>query len=123
MKPVILAVATLACALAFDLPAQAHHSFAMFNADQTTTLTGTVKSYAFRMPHVWFFVVVPTAGGGQEEWGCEMSSPNLAVRKGWNIDSLKVGDKVTVAMHPMRDGAKAGSVISVVMPDGKTMMN
>jgi hypothetical protein len=122
MKPIVL-VAALTLAFGAQRPAQAHHSFAMFDADQTMTVTGTVKSYAFRMPHVWFFVVAAVPGGGQEEWGCEMSSPNLAVRKGWNIDSLKVGDKVTVTMHPMRDGAKAGSVVKVIMPDGATMMN
>jgi hypothetical protein len=122
VKRIIAAVAglTLACAAP---EARAHHSFTMFDNSQTLTLTGVVKSYAFRMPHVWFFVVVTTANGGQEEWGCEMSSPNLAVRKGWNIDSLRAGDRVTVAMHPMRDGAKAGSVTQVTLPDGSTLLN
>lgn len=103
--------------------AQAHHSFGMFDQAKNTTVTGTVKSYSFRMPHVWFFIDAPGAGAAAEEWGMEMGSPNLITRKGWHINSLKVGDKVTVVMHPMRDGSKAGSVVSVVLPDGKTLMN
>jgi hypothetical protein len=112
-----------AAVLAAPMAAGAHHSFTMFDSDKTINVSGVVKSYSFRMPHVWIFVLVPMGGGGTEEWGCEMSSPNLAVRKGWNIDSLKPGDKVTVAMHPMRDGAKAGSVVSVTLPDGAVLMN
>jgi hypothetical protein len=116
----ILAAAGLASALVGG--AEAHHSFGMFDQQKNVTLTGTVKSYSFRMPHVWFFMDAPGASG-TEEWGMEMGSPNLITRKGWHINSLKVGDKVTVVMHPMRDGSKAGSVVSVVMPDGKTLMN
>lgn len=118
----ILAAAGLAGALALASAAQAHHSFGMFDQQKNVTITGVIKTYAFRMPHVWFFMDTPGASGS-EEWGMEMGSPNLIVRKGWHINSLKPGDKVTVVMHPMRDGRKAGSVVSVVLPDGTTLMN
>ncbi len=108
--------------LALTGAAQAHHSFGMFDQQKNVTMTGVIKTYAFRMPHVWFFMDSPGASGA-EEWGMEMGSPNLIVRKGWHINSLKPGDKVTVVMHPMRDGSKAGSVVSVVLPDGTTLMN
>lgn len=117
----ICSLAILAQMLA--TPALAHHSFAMFDNTKEVTLVGTVKSYSFRMPHTWFYVLVEKPGGETEEWGMEMGSPNLLARKGWHINSLKPGDKVTVVIHPMKNGKKAGSVVSVLMPDGQTLSN
>jgi len=113
--------AAVAATLALGFAADAHHSFGMFDNQKNVTVTGVVKRYDFKMPHVWFFMTSEDAAA--EEWGMEMGSPNLIVRKGWHINSLKAGDKVTVVMHPMRDGSKAGSVVSVVLPDGKTLLN
>jgi Family of unknown function (DUF6152) len=103
-------------------PASAHHSFNMFALDQNVTVSGTVKDYQFKMPHVWFYMIVPTKEG-TEEWGFECHSPNLVARKGWNLNTLKPGDKITVMMHPMRDGSKAGSVAYVTLADGKVLWN
>ena len=104
-------------------PASAHHSFNMFALDQNVTVSGTVKDYQFKMPHVWFYMFVPTKDGGTEEWGFECHSPNLVARKGWNLNTLKPGDKISVMMHPMRDGSKAGSVAYVTLADGKVLWN
>ena len=105
-------------------PALAHHSFAMFAVDQVVTVQGTVKEYEYKMPHVWIYLIVPSkTGAGQEEWGFECHSPNVVARKGWNLASFKPGDKVTLRMHPMKDGSKAGSVIDVILPSGKTLWN
>ena len=118
-----LAPAALAAAgLSLSTQASAHHSFNMFALDQNVTVTGTVKDYQFKMPHVWFYLVVPTKTG-TEEWGFECHSPNLVARKGWNLNTLKPGDKVTVMMHPMRDGSKAGSVAYITLADGKQLWN
>jgi hypothetical protein len=117
-------VALSAAALVLAGPALAHHSFAMFALDRIVTVQGTVKDYQFKMPHVWIYMVVPAKTGvEQEEWGFECHSPNVVSRKGWNLGSLKPGDKITLRMHPMRDGSNAGSVIDVVMADGKTLWN
>jgi hypothetical protein len=104
-------------------PAVAHHSFGMFALDKVVPVTGTVKDYQFKMPHVWVYVLVPGAGGKVEEWGFEAHSPNLVARKGWKINTLKPGDKVTLLMHPMRDGSRAGSVINATLPDGRLLWN
>lgn len=105
-------------------PALAHHSFGMFAIDKVVTVTGTVKEYKYRMPHVWLYVVTPSkTGGAPEEWGFEAHSPNLVARKGWKPSTFKPGDKITLRMHPMRDGSRAGSVIDVTLPDGKVLWN
>ena len=104
-------------------PAYAHHSFNMFALDKLVTVTGTVKDYQFKMPHVWVYMMLPNAQGVQEEWGFECHSPNLVARKGWNINTLKPGDKITVLMHPMKDGSHAGSVVHVTTAAGKQLWN
>lgn len=116
-------IATSLAALA-AVPASAHHSFNMFDLGNAVTVTGTIKDYQFKMPHVWFYIMRPAAsGGGMEEWGFECHSPNLVARKGWTINTLKPGDTITVLMHPMKDGSHAGSVVNVVLPGGKTLWN
>jgi hypothetical protein len=113
-----------AAALALAAPASAHHAFNMFALDQVVTVQGTVKTYDFKMPHVWIYMVIPSkTGAGTEEWGFEAHSPNLVARKGWNVGTLKPGDKITMRMHPMKDGSKAGSVIDVTLADGKNLWN
>ena len=121
--PKIALIAAVALAAAAAQPASAHHAFSMFALDQNVSMTGTVKDYQFKMPHVWFYMVVPTKDGGTEEWGFEAHSPNLVARKGWNLSTLKPGDKITVMMHPMRDGSKAGSVAYITLADGKQLWN
>ncbi len=124
MKTLLKAVVPAAALLAMATPAMAHHAFNMFALDQVVTVTGTVKDYQFKMPHVWVYMVIPgKAGAPPEEWGFEAHSPNLVARKGWNVSTLKPGDKITLRMHPMKDGSKAGSVIDVTLADGKTLWN
>jgi hypothetical protein len=124
MKTLLKASLAATALLALAAPAMAHHAFNMFALDQVVTVQGTVKDYQFKMPHVWIYMVIPAkAGGAQEEWGFEAHSPNLIARKGWNVATLKPGDKVTMRMHPMKDGSKAGSVIDVTLADGKNLWN
>jgi len=99
----------------------AHHSYAMFDADKTLTIAGAVKEFKWSNPHAWLEVNVPNDAGGVDVWGVEMNSPNNLVRQGWRASSLKPGDKVKVTMHPMRDGTKGGSFMSVELPDGKVL--
>jgi hypothetical protein len=34
---------------------------------------------------------------------------------------IKPGDKITVAMHPLRDGSYGGQLVSVTLPSGKVL--
>jgi hypothetical protein len=40
-------------------------------------------------------------------------------RVGWNRDSVKVGDKITVVGHPYKDGRPGGSIEHLVLPNGQ----
>jgi hypothetical protein len=99
------------------LPAAAHHSGAMFDDQKSVTLTGTVKQFQWTNPHCWIQVLVP-GDKGPTEWSVEMGAPFELFRNGWRPGTLKAGDKITVVLHPMRDGSKGGLYVSAVGADG-----
>ena len=112
---IVLVAASLAS------PVLAHHSFAMFDMSQQKTIAGTVVDFQWTNPHSWIWLEVPTAAGAGEQWGVEGMSPNFLERRGWSKNTLKVGDKVSVVIHPVKNGGKGGSFVSVTLPSGAVM--
>jgi len=111
-----LAVAALTAGAA---PALAHHSFAMFDNQKEVELVGTVKEFQWTNPHTWIQVVVPDAAGtSTSEWSVEGGNPGDLARRGWKKTSLKPGDKVTIRIHPMKNGTNGGSLVGVTLADG-----
>lgn len=114
----LLMAATLATT---SLPIVAHHSTAMFDFTKTVTLEGTIKDFQWTNPHTWTVLTVDGKAAG--EYGLEGMSPNYLAREGWSKRSLKPGDKVKMEVYPLKDGRKGGFMVSVTLPDGKTMYN
>jgi hypothetical protein len=113
------AVAVAACTAS----AVAHHSFAMFDAQKTVTLQGTVKEFEWVNPHSWLRVMVNDEKTGKPlMWAIELSSPGRLVTMGMRADSVKAGDNVSVQIHPMRDGTRGGQFIQATLPDGKQVI-
>ena len=121
--PLTLAALSAAGLLAAPVGSQAHHSFAMFDAAKTVTLKGTVKDFQWTQPHTFIDFEVPNASGGIDEYGVEGMSPSYLGRNGWSKHTLSPGDKVTLSIHPLKDGRKGGFDASVTFPDGRTMYN
>jgi hypothetical protein len=101
--------------------ALAHHSSAMFDGTKTVTVAGDVKQYQFVQPHTWIDVVAKDASGKETLWSVEGGATGQMRNIGLPPSALKPGDHVTVTIHPLRDGRPAGSFISIVMPDGRTL--
>jgi Family of unknown function (DUF6152) len=99
----------------------AHHSAAMFDRAKTVELAGTVKDYQFANPHVWIQLLVSGADGQLTEWSIEGEGPAMMARMGLGPTALKVGDKITVRAHPLRDERPGGSFISITLGDGKVI--
>jgi len=100
--------------------AVAHHSTAMFDNAVASTISGTVKQFQWTNPHCWIQVLVVNDPGAGE-WSIEMGSPSQLYRGGWRPGTLKEGDKITLTIHPMKDGSHAGLFVSAVAPDGKPL--
>jgi hypothetical protein len=99
----------------------AHHSAAMFDDNKTIELSGTIKEFQWKNPHVWIQVIVKNADGTMKEWSVEGGGPNSLSRNGWRPSTFKPGDSVTVKVHPMRDGSAAGNFMAAKWSDGRTL--
>jgi hypothetical protein len=102
-------------------PLAAHHSFAAFNMTDEKTVVGTVKQVEWTNPHIWIWIDVPNDKGGKDAFGFEGMSPNFLERRGWTRTTLKVGDKITVTFHPLREGNNGGMFMTGKMETGKIL--
>jgi hypothetical protein len=114
-------IALATAALVAAGPALAHHSFAMFELEREVTIKGEVKEVEWTNPHVWIQLMVPNAQGQAQEWGIELGTPGMLGRTGWTRHTLKPGDKVTAIIHPLRNGKPSGSLVTMDVPDGRTL--
>ena len=117
-----LGIAGVAIAMV-AVPALAHHSFAMFDANATTNLDGTVKEFQWTNPHSWILLTVSDAQGKAEQWAIEMGGPSGLARQGWVPKTLTPGMKVQAVIHPLRDGTPGGQFMAVTLPDGTLLGN
>jgi len=116
-----LAVVAVASDLMVPLvPMLAHHSFAAeYDADKPVTLKGVVTKVEWTNPHARFYVDVKDDAGKVINWNLELASPNVLKRQGWQRDSLKEGDQVTVEGSMARDGSKMANARAVTLAGGK----
>ena len=93
----------------------AHHSFAaQYDVNKTVTIEGTVTKVEWMNPHVYFYVDVETEGR-VVNYGVENGPPTRLFRQGWQPDTLKAGDIVTVAGSLARDGSPLVNASTVTM--------
>ena len=117
MKLNALSLAGIAVAIT-AIPALGHHSFAMFDAQKTVTLEGTVKEFQWTNPHSWILLMVNNTEGKAEQWAIEMGGPAGLARQGWRPKTLTPGMNVKVVIRPLKDGKAGGQFLAVTLPDG-----
>lgn len=84
------------------LPAYAHHSPAQFDLSRIITFDGTVTGFEWKNPHVFVQVETIDDDGDVSSWEVEADGPSMLVPEGWSSESLRAGDRVSVAAHPAR---------------------
>lgn len=107
--------------LAYPDAAQAHHSFAMFDHVHRVTLAGVVTRFQWTNPHVFIELDVPDEHGASKHYSIECASPNVLMRGGWKYTDIKVGDKVTLLINPLKDGSAGGMLETATLADGRTL--
>jgi hypothetical protein len=96
-----MAVAIAVAVLPAPPAAQAHHSFAMFDANQTLSTTATVKEFQWGSPHTWLELVVLNEDKTEKPLSLELTTISGLLRNGWKPGTLKPGDPEG-AVKPIR---------------------
>jgi len=103
-------------------PSTAHHSFAaQYDRTKAVTLKGTVTKVEWMNPHIYFYLDVKDATARVTNWAVEGGAPSMLYRNGWRVDSLKVGDAVTVEGWLAKDGSNLANMRTATLADGKTV--
>ena len=102
------------CAMAFVLPASAHHSHGNYT-DTFKDIQGVVKEIHFVVPHSWVYIEVKDASGQPQLWALEATGRGGLERIGVTREYIKTGDTVKARCHPLRDGSN-GCLLGFVMP-------
>ena len=121
-------IAALAGAALFATAAFAHHSFAMYDMNQTKSFTGKLTRYIPGANHAQLlFELVGTDGkpimqnGKPVQWGVETGSAAALSRQGITVETFPVGTIITVDLHPLRDGRTFGALAGLLIHCGSTM--
>ena len=120
MKRIAVFAASLLALLA-PTEGLAHHSFAMFDPTKEVEVTGIVVEWQWTSPHTWLYLLVPGGGKEPDKYSIEGGNPGVLRRDGFEKESIKRGDRVTVYMQPLRSGERGGAINAVLLPNGKLL--
>jgi hypothetical protein len=124
MRSKVMAVFALALGgVTFSVPLLAHHGTAAFENEKKITLKGTVAEWLWSNPHCLLQVDVKGDDGKVVRWVGETQNPVSMTNVGWSKAAIKAGDDVTVVMLPVKNGMPLGRLVSVALPNGKTLIS
>ena len=121
----ILAISAAALFTASGL-ALAHHGAAAFDTDKMVTVKGAVTELVYMNPHVMNPHVqvhweTKNEQGVSEKWQGELTAPNKLTRAGWNKNTLKPGDQITVSGNPNKNNPHTLWIRKLVGPEGNSL--
>ena len=117
----------LAASALLSFPVFAHHSTAAFDNENVIRIEGAITQFRWTNPHASIKLEGDASEGPDGLWTVEMTAPNALMRVGWKRTSLKVGDKVTMFVNPLKnaitlnDGSQGALYIGVILADGATL--
>jgi hypothetical protein len=111
----VTACITLCASIAF-----AHHSAASFDFTKPITVEGVVKRFEVVNPHTRATITVSDANGTRDV-DFEGHSASNFFRAGYNRDSVKVGEHITILIAPRKDGKDGGFIVSFRTQAGQTI--
>jgi hypothetical protein len=124
MRSQVLTIAALALVAVFVIPAGvafAHHSNAEYG-DKMVTMSGTVKEYRWRNPHVTVVWDVKTNDGKVTTWRGELASVTSVMGHGLTKNSLKPGDEIKIAVFPSKLGTPESVIVYITRTDGTVVL-
>ena len=113
--------AILLSLLALASPVFAHHAWRGFDKAHPMTLKGTVKEFDWGNPHVWIKLEVKDDKGNIEMWSAGAPSPSRLANAGWDKDTIKVGEEISVTGARGSGDSHEMRLEKVVLVDGREM--
>jgi uncharacterized protein DUF6152 len=115
----LLVVVLVLCGAAF-----AHHGSASYKADKVIVLKdATVTKFLWANPHAMVLFDVKNEHGNIAHWAGEAGSPAAIRPLGWNKNSVRPGDVITIELFPSKFESDVGRVVQIVFADGTTLIN
>jgi hypothetical protein len=111
----------LVCCFAYAASLQAHHASRQVYEGKSITLMGVVTDYEWANPHSVLSVAVKDNKGKVEEWHAEILPPTEMLRAGWNKESVKPGDEVTLTGRPGKYAQHIIWLEYLLTPDGRKL--
>ena len=118
MKKTGLVAATTVMLALWAAVVAAHHSAQQFDFGRSVAISGVVKRFQSINPHMRLVIAVSDAKGTRDIT-FEGHSTNNMYRAGYRDGMIKVGDKITVYVAPLRDGSDGGYVTAASTADGR----
>jgi len=109
--------------LALTASVHAHHSSSTYNLEQTVTIEGTVTRVQWVNPHVFIFMDQITESGQILNWAVEGVNPAGLRRVGWERDTLKMGDVITVTGSPSKNMTTPAIYPNTIAQGGTTLFD
>lgn len=101
----------------------AHHSPVAYAEKSIVLKNATMTKVVWAHPHVILTFAVKGANGAVSTWSAESGSPGSVARLGWNRNSVRPGDMLTIELFPAKNGARVGRLKKVVFPDGRELLD
>jgi hypothetical protein len=87
------------------------------------TAKGKVTEFKWANPHAAVFIDIRNDKGVVENWSIEGNSPFNWSRLGFNRNTLKAGDEITIVFYKSKVAdAKAGVIAKAILPDGTEVL-
>ena len=103
----------------FATNAAAHHSFAAeFSYELFGSREGEVVEVHFVNPHAHVFFAVKNEDGEEQIWNAQTFPPQTLLRRGWNRDSIKVGDRIIIEGNLGLENSNKLWIITMTLEDG-----
>jgi hypothetical protein len=102
----------------------AHHGSASYKTDNIIVLRHvTVTQFLWANPHAMVLFDARNENGKVSHWAGEAGSPSAIRLLGWNKNSLRPGDLITVQLYLSKLQTAVGRVDTIVLADGTTLRN
>ena len=97
----------------------AHHSGSNYDEAHTITVKGTVTEFEWTNPHALIHLDVVGENGSVQKWVSQETSLNMLHREGWDKNTLKPGDSITLVGNRIKNGANYMIGRKIILSNGK----